>query len=157
MNIVDEARDYVVSIPELTPTGTPVQIQSSERLGAYIVHAQSPDQSELYFEVAAYAGFMDHNQLAEEERQFLQEHSSDGQLTSVHVGAVVGHRGTSYDFRGTLQGRWKERRFLILDGPRRTYRIVYDPTSALNEQVRRSLQVGEWSGAEPGYTADRPQ
>jgi hypothetical protein len=143
MHIVNEEHDYVVSIPEITPTGSQVTIQLSERLGAHILHAQSPDLSELYFEVAAYPSFMTHHQLAEGEREFLSVHSSDGELSPVHVKEIEGYKGTTYDFRGTLQERWKERRFLINDGPCRTYRIVYDPTSLLNEQVLRSLQVGE--------------
>jgi hypothetical protein len=49
--------------------------------------------------------------------------------------------GTGFDVRGTLQGRWKERRFLFIDGPTCTYRIVHDPRSASNERVLASMQI----------------
>lgn len=141
MEIVDEGHDYVVSIPEMTPAAAHVQLHFSKRLGAHILHAESPDQSELYFEVAAFPDLMNHDQLAEGERTFLRNHSVYGQLTDVKVVDIMGHQGTTYDFRGTLQGRWKERRFLILEGPHRTYRLVYDPTSGLNERLLQSLQL----------------
>lgn len=44
-------------------------------------------------------------------------------------------------FQGTLQNRWKERKFFFVDGPRRTYRIVHDPRSELNSKALQSLEL----------------
>jgi hypothetical protein len=54
---------------------------------------------------------------------------------------VVGpFHGTTFEFEGQLQGRFKRRRFVFVDGPRRMYRMVFDPTSAANWRVLDSLQ-----------------
>ncbi len=145
--IVNNEFAYAVSIPVTTPQGQAVTIQSGERSGVHIMHAESPDQSELYFEVTAYPGILTHNTLVKEQQDFLREHSGDGNLTEITRETLANHEGTTFDFRGTLQGRWKERRFLFLDGPHRTYRVVYDPTSPLNVLSLRSLAFFGSTGA----------
>lgn len=140
-NIVAVDFGYAVWIPESTPNGQKVTIQTREHAGIHIMHAESPDQSELYFEVAAYPTILDHEALAQQQQDFLRQHSDDGTLTAIAPGTVSHLAGTTFDFRGTLQGRWKERRFLFIDGPARTYRIVHDPTSALNVQSLSTLEL----------------
>ncbi|MDQ3397679.1 MAG: hypothetical protein M3511_07900 [Deinococcota bacterium] len=140
-NIADDRHQYSVAMPQETPLGQPVTVQSSERGDVHLMHAESPDQSELYFEVTTYAEIVDHARLASEQRSFLGENAPDGELTAIAPAAIGRHSGTVFDFQGTLQGCWKVRRFLFVDGPHYSYRIVYDPTSALNHEILESLRV----------------
>ena len=140
-NIVQEDFGYAVWIPEVTPNCQKVTIQTREHSGRQIMHAESPDQSELYFEVAAYETILNHAMLAQQQQEFLREHADDANLSEIALGNVGNHTGTTFDFRGTLQGQWKERRFFFIDGPSRTYRIVHDPTSALNVQSLNSFKL----------------
>lgn len=57
---------YSVPIPVTTPGGQQVTVQRGERNGCHIMHAETPDQSEFYFEVFAYDSQMDHAIVAEE-------------------------------------------------------------------------------------------
>jgi hypothetical protein len=136
-----EGFGYEVHIPSTTPGGQIVTICCGERDGTHIMHAESPDQSELYLEVTAYPDVRDHDRIAEGQQRFLIDHSADGKMSQVSVKRIDGHSGTWFDFRGTLQGRWKERRFLFINGPCRTYRIVHDPTSALNRRILAGLRL----------------
>ncbi len=140
-NIVDDQHGYSVSIPEQTPQGQTGTIESGDHERAHIMHAESPEQSELYFEVATYSEVIDHHELASGQQAFLREATSNGRLSAIQPGIVGNYAGTTFDFQGLLQGRWKVRRFLFADGPHHTYRIVYDPTSPLNEQVLDTLQI----------------
>lgn len=145
LNIVDPQRAYSLTLPRTTPQGQSVDVQRGERGDLHVLHAESPDQSELYFEVAAYSGLLDHVTLATEQQRFLRKNAADAQTTDIVRSPGV-HAGTSFDFRGTLQGRWKVRRFLFVDGPTRTYRIVRDPTSDVNERILLSLNLGSRDG-----------
>jgi hypothetical protein len=140
-DIVDTEHGYSVSIPAATPRGQAVSIQTGERGGVHLMHAESPDLSELYFEVAAYPDVRDHAVLADGQRRFLTDQSADVEVTGTDKRVIGRFAGTGFDVRGTLQGRWKERRFLFVDGPSRTYRIVHDPRSPLNERVFASLRL----------------
>lgn len=149
-SIVNEDYGYAVSLPTTTPNGQKVTILSGEHSGVHILHAESPDQSELYFEVAAYQAILDHAALVKEQQEHLGAQSADGKLTEMTWETLASHTGTTFDFGGTLQGRWKERRFLFLDGLSRTYRVVYDPTSPLNVQTLRALKLIGRASAEHG-------
>jgi hypothetical protein len=63
-DIVNRRQSYSVSIPEKTPSGQLVTVESWEDDGLQVLHAESPDQSELYFEVAAYPELRAHDALA---------------------------------------------------------------------------------------------
>jgi len=139
-NIMEEELGYTVWIPESTPNHQKVTIERRENDDVHIMHAESPDQLELYFEVTAYPSIIDHEILAGQQQDFLRENSRDGTVTEIIQGTVGDFFGTTFDFRGTLQGKWKERRFLFVNGPDRTYRVVHDPTSTLNREVLKSLR-----------------
>ena len=138
--------EYRVWVPTKTPNGRIVSIQSEERNGRHIMHAESPDQSEFYFEVFAYEGLKDHPALVRDQQAFLQENSPDGTYSQAAQETLHHLQGTIFDFSGTLQNRWKVRRFLFVDGPNRTYRIVHDPTSELNIRALQTLQLGSGTG-----------
>ena len=140
-NVSAPDHGYEVWIPESTPNGQSVTVETRETAGVHIMHAESPDQSVLYFEVTAYPSMREHYQLAGEQQAFLREHSADGSLTDITQGTVGNFSGTTFDFRGTLQGKWKERRFLFIDSATRTFRVVHDPTSKLNSEILYSLAL----------------
>ena len=141
LNIIKKDLGYSVWIPESTPNNAKVTIETRENAGIHIMHAESPDQLELYFEVTAYPSMVDHDTLAGQQQEFLREHSNDGTITEVVEGRVGNYSGTTFDFRGTLQGKWKERRFFFVDILQRTFRVVHDPTSPLNLEVLVSLEL----------------
>ena len=132
---------YAVWIPESTPNHQKVTIETRENAGILIMHAESPDQSELYFEVTTYPSITDHHTLAGQQQEFLREHSKDGTMTDIIQETMANYSGTTFDFRGTLQGKWKERRFFFVNGSQRTFRVVHDPTSTLNLEVLTSLEL----------------
>lgn len=140
-NVLENDLGYAVWIPESTPNDQKVTIERRENASVHIMHAESSDQSELYFEVAVYSSIIKHTLLAGQQQEFLRNNSSDGILTDIVQGVVGNHAGTTFDFRGTLQGKWKERRFLFIDSARRTFRIVHDPTSSVNLEVLMSLKL----------------
>jgi hypothetical protein len=140
-NVVEKDFGYAVWIPASTPNDQRVTIETRENAGTHIMHAESPDQSELYFEVTAYPSIVDHEILARQQQQFLREHSDDGTMTEIIRGTVGNCSGTIFDFRGTLQGKWKERRFFFVNTSKRTFRVVHDPTSTLNLDVLSSLEL----------------
>ena len=134
--------DYRVWVPTETPNGQSVHVQCEERSGRHKLHAESPDQSEFYFEVLAYEGLMNHTSLVSDQLAFLRENSADGTCSEATRGTLHHLEGTLFDFSGTLQNRWKVRKFIFVDGPNRTYRIVHDPTSLLNAQALQTVQLG---------------
>jgi hypothetical protein len=140
-NILENDLGYAVWIPESTPNDQKVTIERRENASVHIMHAESPDQSELYFEVAVYPSIVEHKLLAGQQQEFLRNNSSDGIMTEIVQGIVGNHSGTTFDFRGTLQGKWKERRFVFANSSKRTFRIVYDPTSSVNLEVLMSLKL----------------
>jgi len=137
-DIDDPDHGYVVAIPRTTIAGDAVSLRAGEGQGVHILHVESPDLSEVYFEITTYPQRREHGLLAQEQRRFLAQNSSDGAATEPFAVEALGRPALSFDFRGTLQGRWKERRFLFVDGAW-TYRIVYDPRSSTNAQILQSL------------------
>jgi len=138
---IDAERRYAVAIPETTPRGAPVSVQRGKRGNAHVLHAESPDQSELYFEVTTYPARTEHAELVATQQQFLRGNAPDAELGAVGTTTLGARTATSFDFKGTLQDRLKERRFLFVDGAEHTYRVVYDYSSPLNETVLRSLEI----------------
>ena len=138
---VDSDHRYAVVIPEKTPAGQPVTVQRGKRGNAHVLHAESPDQSELYFEVTTHASRTDHRELVTTQQQFLRGNAPDAELSPTATTTVGTRTATTFDFKGTLQERLKARRFLFVDGAHHTYRIVYDHTSPLNETVLQSLEI----------------
>jgi hypothetical protein len=137
--IDDLEHGYSVAIPSAAPSGNAVTMQTGVRRGAHIRHAETADQHEIYFEVTAYPARLDHTELVAEQTAFLHRNSPDGAVGSAVEGRVGRFDGTTFDYAGMLQGRFKQRRFLFVDAGARTYRVVFDPTSAHNARVLDSL------------------
>lgn len=141
--IPDPGLGYSIRVPERTPSGHPVEILTLDREGIHRVHARSPDESEVYFEVTSYPTLVDHDQAAVDQKSFLSTRSADARMTSSSRTLVHFLPATEFRFEGTLQGRYKVRRFVFVDSQIRTYRIVYDPRSGVNERILESLEVDD--------------
>ena len=139
--LVDAEHRFAVAIPDTTPRGQTVSAERGSRGNAFVLHAESPDQSELYFEVTTYPVRSDHRELIATQQQFLRGNAPDAELGAIVTTTLAARPATAFDFKGTLQGRLKARRFLFVDGAHHTYRVVYDPTSPLNETVLQSLEI----------------
>jgi hypothetical protein len=137
----DVVYGYAVTIPEVAPTGEVVTIQRGERRGNHVMHAETPDQSELYFEVTAYPQLMDHTELIAQQHTFLLMYAKNPVISATAATVLDGRSATTFDFDGVLQGKLKRRRFVFVNGATRTYRVVYDYTSPLNELVLSSFTL----------------
>jgi hypothetical protein len=137
----DVAYGYAVTIPEVAPTGEVVTVQRGERRGNHVMHAETPDQSELYFEVTAYPQHVDHTELIAQQHTFLLMYAKNPLISATAATVLDGRSATTFDFDGVLQGKLKRRRFVFVNGATRTYRVVYDYTSPLNELVLSSLTL----------------
>jgi hypothetical protein len=131
---------WVVVLPETTPSGQSVAIMRDERSDSMLMHAESPDQSELYFEVLCYRNLRDHGAAITAQHAFLAEHAKDHRFGKTTSTTVNGRAATTFDFEGWLQGRWKVRRFLFIDAGGCTHRVVFDPTSPLNHNLLAALE-----------------
>lgn len=140
-NVIQPEYSYIVWIPEETLSGQTVSIELTEPDGGHKMHAETVDQSEVYFEVTAFAGIRKRAPMVGMMQKFLEQESPEGNQTQP-VNGQVGHlTGTTFDFSGHLQGKWKERRFLWLDHAGRSYRIILDPTSKLNVEILGTLRL----------------
>ena len=129
-----------VVLPETTPNGQPVAILRDNRTDGTLMHAESPDQSELYFEVLAYTAQREHAGAVAAQREFLATNATNHRIGPASSAVVNGLPATTFDFEGWLQGRWKVRRFLFVDAGGCTHRIVFDPTSRLNHDLLAALE-----------------
>jgi hypothetical protein len=130
-----------IAIPTTTPNGQSVAIMRDERSDSMLMHAESPDQSELYFEILCYRNLRDHGAAITAQQAFLAEHSKDLRIGATMSTTVNDLAATTFDFEGWLQGRWKVRRFLFIDAGGCTHRIVFDPTSPLNHDRLAALAL----------------
>lgn len=92
-----EQFEYRVWVPIETPDGQTVTVQAGERGGTRLMHAESTDQSEYYFEILAYETQKSHDSLIAEQKQFLQKHSEDGTTSAATTETLHHLKGTSFD------------------------------------------------------------
>jgi hypothetical protein len=140
--VADREHGFSIRIPSRTPSDQSVTIDRAERDGVGRLHAHSPDGSELYVEVVAYPGLIDHREAAASQRSYLSEQNSSARLSRVRAFKIGSLVGSGFAFAGTLDGQPRVRRFVFIDSADRTYRIVCDPTSILNRTVLRTLAIG---------------
>jgi len=146
--ITDTEHNYSLRIPTTTPSGQPIEIVKDQRTGAHRIHAQSPDAAELYFEIVSASGLINHEEAVAQQKAFLSSQSFDAAITATKQSVVRSFAASEFGFEGTLGGRWKVRRFIFLDSALRTYRIIYDPRSTVNEQILDSLVIQVGGGRE---------
>src|SRR5262245_35292991 len=140
MNRSIDLGPWCVVLPEVTPNGQVVTIQYDRRDGPTLMHAETPDQSELYFEITCW-NQRDHAAAIEAQHAFLARHAKDHRIAATLPTTVNSLAATTFDFEGWLQERWKVRRFIYVDARGSTHRIVFDPTSRLNHDVFATLEL----------------
>src|SRR5262245_4486752 len=96
-----------VALPDVTPNGQPVAVMRDVRTDGALMHAESPDQSELYFEITSYADQRDHDAAIASQHAFLAKHAKDHRIGAASPTTVKGLTASTFDFEGWLQGRWK--------------------------------------------------
>ena len=140
---IDTHHGYDLHLPRQAPSGALVELINITTKGNQRVHGFTADEREIYFEVRSYAGHLDHAQAIAEQQQFLREHSPEGDIGPTEATQVLGIPAQEFRFDGLLHGRHKVRRFIFFDTPARTFRLVYDPRSPVNEEILASLKVAE--------------
>lgn len=139
--VTDSEHNYLMQIPNTIPTGQSVEILKIQHEGIHGIHAHSPDESEVYFELMSYPQLLNHEEAVAGQRASLSSRSSDATMTAAKQSKVHTFGATEFHFEGALQGRWKVRRFIFLDSAIRTYKVIYDPRSAVNEYILDSLRL----------------
>lgn len=122
------------SYPEITPQKRPVAIQETHRDNVSRVHLTSPHSLELYFEVTLY-----HNLTAQEGYEQLkkdvEERFSECRVTDLQKTRLNGYPAYVFSFQWLFQ----QRKVYFLERGTVIYRILYDPTLPLNEQILATL------------------
>jgi hypothetical protein len=145
--VADPEHGFSIRIPSRTPSDQSVTIDRAEREGVGRLHAHTPDGTELYVEVVAYPGLIDRREAAVEQRRYLSERDPECRLSRVRAIKIGSLVGLGFLFTGTLGDQLRARRFSLVDTADRTFRIVYDPTSALSRAVLRTLTIDEADGS----------
>ncbi len=136
--ITDRKHDFSFRVPAETPLRQEVRVDRSEEEGIHRVHVYSPDRSELYFEVVSYPGHIDHQQALQAQKSYLREQFVEPVIGATAPGTFQSLPRSKFAF----QAGEITREFLYVDSAVRTYRIIRNPASALNDQVLSTFRLG---------------
>jgi hypothetical protein len=102
------------------------------------VHLTSPGSTELYVELMRFGGISPRDEYLQH-RPYLEQRFGTGSVTELSETSLRGRAAWTYAFR------WDEgeRSVLLLEVDGDTYRVIYDPRSALNAGVIETLEVVE--------------
>jgi hypothetical protein len=130
------------SYPAVTPQGRAVE-RTEERIQDHRgdmerVHLTSRDSAELYVEVVRFRELTPQDEYLQH-RPYLERRFGTDSVTALTETSVRERPAWAYAFR------WDEgeRSALLVQVAPDTYRIIYDPRSALNSQVVATLTVAE--------------
>lgn len=122
--------------PQTTPKRFPVTIKESHRDNISRVHLISPDSLELYFEVTSYT-----NLTAQEGYELLKndvvERFMECEVSDLQKTRLNGFPAFVFSF----QWPFRQRKVYFVEKESVTYRILFDPTLPLNEQILASVTV----------------
>jgi Protein of unknown function (DUF3303) len=104
------------------------------------IHLSSPDRSELYVEVARFRGIAPEDEYANH-GTYLKQRFGPDEVTDLTSTSLQGRPARSYSFRSDEEGRPMERSALLLHVGDDTYRVIYDPRSALNDEVLATIVI----------------
>jgi hypothetical protein len=131
-----------LSYPAVTPRGHAVE-RTEERAEDHRgdmerVHLTSGESRELYVEVARFRELAPQDEYRQH-RAYLEQRFGADSVTALTETSLGERPAWAYAFR------WDEgeRAVLLLQVARDTYRIIYDPRSALNTQVIDTLTFAE--------------
>ena len=120
--------------PEFSPQGHPTEVKESVFANAVRIHLMSPEKKEIYFEVTRYPKLLpeqSYEQLKEE-----VENRFGASVSLLTPSTFMGFPAFEMHFEWSVAKRFVI--FFPKDGS--LYRILYDPTSALNLQIRSTLE-----------------
>jgi hypothetical protein len=130
------------SYPAVTPRGHTVE-RNEEPFREYArVHLSSPDGPELYLEVVRFHDLAPPDEY-QHHRPSLEKRFGADSITALTETTLRGRPAWAYAFRGDEAERSVERAVLLLEIGGDTYRVIYDPRSALNAQVLATLTFSE--------------
>ncbi len=127
---------FQFSYPETTPRRFPVALKETHRDNVSRVHLTSLDSRELYFEVTCYYALTareGYDQL----KEGMQERFGECTVTELQKTRLNGSPAFVFSF----QCPFIHRKVYFLEKASATYRVLYDPTLPLNEQVLASVTV----------------
>ena len=136
---IDIENGFSLRFPYQTTDFQEVSVKIEQSANFHRVHLTSPDHSQIYFELHSFSFHREESIFIDKAHSFLSSKSSEGKITNPQKGKFFQHTGTFFDFEGLFMGKYKIRRFLFIVTKLRTYQIVYDYTSKLNEDVLKSL------------------
>jgi YD repeat-containing protein len=126
------------SYPAVTPQGHTLE-RSDEPFRDYArVHLSSPDSQELYVEAVRFHDLAPRDEYRHH-RPYLEKRFGADSITPLTETTVRGRPAWAYAFRWDEAGRSVERAVLLFEIGGDTYRLIYDPRSALNAQVLATL------------------
>lgn len=122
--------------PDPTPQGHSVQRKEDDRGDMQRVHLSA--SGELYFEASRFVGLLPQKEYARH-RPYLEQRFGEGTVTELVEANLRGLPAWRYAFR------WSdgERAVLLTEIDGDTYRFIYDPRSALNEQILSTVTLVE--------------
>jgi hypothetical protein len=115
------------SYPDPTPDGHAIERNEQDRGDMQRVHVRSPESGEVYFEAARFVGLSPRDEYARH-RPYLEQRFGEGAVTELTEGR--------YGFR------WDdgERTVVLLGVGDDTYRFIYDPRSAVNDEILATVR-----------------
>ena len=120
--------------PETTPKGSPVTVKETHRDNVSRIYLTSRDSLELYFEVTRYNDLTareGYQQLKEE----VEERFAECEVTELQKTRLNGSPAYVFSF----QWPFNQRKVYFLEKGSETYRILYDPSLRLNEQILATI------------------
>ena len=130
------------SYPSPTPQGHEVEV-TEERADDHRgemerVHLSSPESAELYLEVARFVGITPQDEYANH-GTYLKKRFGPGAVSELTETSLLERPAWTY----SLWWPEHDRTVVLLPLGSDTYRIIYDPHSALNDEVIATLAVVE--------------
>jgi hypothetical protein len=130
------------SYPAVTPERHTVE-RNDEPFREYArVHLSSPDAEELYLEVVRFHDLAPPDEY-QHHRPYLEKRFGADSITPLTETTLRGRPAWAYAFRGDEAERSLERAVLLVEIGGDTYRVIYDPRSALNAQVLATVTFAE--------------
>ena len=133
---VQDGSGWQFQIPEVTSQVQTTEITRDTHEGMVRVHAHTPDLFELYFEVVSYPERLDHQALIEKQKPFIEKKFMNVSFSKVSTGNF--RKLTTAEF--TFESEEKTRKFIYIEEPNRSYRVIFNPLSNLNLDVLNSLE-----------------
>lgn len=126
------------SYPDPTPEGHAVERTEGDRGDMQRVHLRSLTSTELYFEATRFAGRTPHDEYSRH-RPYLEQRFGQGAVDDLTETMLGGRPASRYAFH------WEagERAVVSLGLAGETYRLIYDPSSPLNEEILSTVRVRE--------------